>query len=328
MIKSPRFSTTKTAETNAHKKTGHGSRTQRRAANPPATRYHAVPTEFICIDGEGITLPNGDHRYVLLGVGDQQITNPAGLSWVECFEFLWSAFRPGSVAYVGFFLGYDFVQMLRGLPEERARMLLTKEGRIKRKPHSDKRFMPFPVRYAGWEFDILGTKRLKLRKEGSKRWMNICDTGPFFQKSFLAVVNPKEWSKPVVTPEEYAVLVRGKRNRSSAILDADMCRYNALENECLSRILCRLNEGFKELGIYLRPSQWFGPGQAAQAWLESRAITSERLQEVTPHAVLEAARCSYFGGWFEIMAHGILPATTWEYDINSAYPHIISTLPC
>lgn len=36
---------------------------------------------------------------------------------------------------------------------------------------------------------------------------------------------------------------------------------------------------------------------------------------------------SYYGGWFEIAMHGIIPAA-FEYDINSAYPYIIQSLPC
>jgi hypothetical protein len=320
--------------------TGHNAARDKRARqwNPtrshnPAmsTRYHNVPTTFIGIDGEGVTLPDGTHLYVLIGVADQQITNPDGLTWDEIFEFLWEQFLEHgttSVAYVGFFLGYDFTQWFKKLPEERARMLLTAEGRAKRKPKDKRRIQPFPVKYGEWEFDILGTKRFKLRKAGAKRWMNICDTGPFFQKSFLKVIDPKEWSDPIVSPEEYAQIAAGKEKRSTAILDRDMLHYNARENEILSRVMMRLNEGFQSLGIHLKPSQWFGPGQGAQAWLESRAITTERLAEVTPQLVLEHARESYFGGWFEIMAHGIIPGITYEYDINSAYPYIISKLPC
>jgi hypothetical protein len=268
------------------------------------------------------------HKYVLLGVGDRQIENPDGLTWEECFEFLWSEFATGQVAYVGFFLGYDFIQMLRTLRVERARMLLTAEGRAKRRPRSDKLRMPFPVECNGWEFDILGSKRLRIRKSGASRWMKICDTGPFFQKSFLSVINPVNWQEPIVTQEEYDEVSRGKARRSSAYLDDDMRRYNRLENAVLSRVLGSLERGFQELGVSLSPGQWFGPGQAASAWLKGRAITAGRLAEVVPPDALEAARESYFGGWFEIMAHGLVPGVTWEYDINSAYPAVISKLPC
>jgi hypothetical protein len=306
--------------------------TRNRSRDAKAKTRNTGPLEFIGVDGEGVTLADGTHRYVLLGVGDQQIENPDGLTWEECFEFLWSQFRTGPTAYTGFFLGYDFIQMLRGLREERARMLLTAEGRAKRAPNpakgKGKRVMPFPVECAGWEFDILGTKRLKIRKKGSKRWMYICDTGPFFQKSFLAVIDPREWSDPVVTQEQYDRLVAGKGKRGTAVLDDDMRRYNREENAALSTVLGRLDDGLRSLGIELAPGQWFGPGQAASAWLKGRAITAEALSAVVPAGALEAARASYFGGWFEIMAHGIVPGITYEYDINSAYPYIISTLPC
>src|ERR1700722_15581596 len=331
-----RSTISKMTETETHKRTHNGARQQWRKDNPAHTRYNGVPTEFVAVDGEGQNFPSGrngwvlldEHRYVLLGVADDYITNPNGLSLEECFEFLWSKFRTGSVAYVGFFLGYDFIQMLKNLPEERARMLLTKEGIAKRKPKNTKRVHPFPVEWHGWQFDILGTKRLRLRPVGETRWMNICDTGPFFQKSFMKVIDPKEWAEPIVTEEEYEILKTGKARRSSAILDSDMLAYNQLENAVLPRVLGQLNDGFKSLGIHLRPSQWFGPGQAAQAWLKGRAPTAELIQSITPHPVLEVARMTYFGGWFEIMAHGIVPGITHEYDINSAYPYIISTLPC
>lgn len=276
-------------------------------------------------------MEDGSHRYVLLGCGDQQISNPEGLSWEEICEFLWEQFLENgtkSVAYTGFFLSYDFIQWIRNLPEERARMLLTAEGKAKRQPKSAKRPHPFPVRFGEWEFDLLGTKRFKLRKIGHSRWMNICDTGPFFQKSFLKVINPEEWSDPIVSPTEYDQVARGKSNRAVASLDVDMHRYNALENEILARVLGRLNDGFQSLGIHLKPGQWFGPGQAAQAWLKGRVITGEELRECVPPEVLEFAIASYFGGWFEIMAHGPIPGITYEYDINSAYPFVISTLPC
>jgi hypothetical protein len=310
-------------------KSHNGSRTVKREVRRES------PTEFIAVDGEGVTRPDGSHAYVLLAVGDQQVSNPDGLTWLEIVEFLWEQFNEQGTdkAYVGFFLGYDFVQWLKHLPEERARRLLTAEGRAlrKRKPRPNGQVIPFPypVQYGDWEFDILGSKRFKLRKIGAPKWMSICDTGPFFQSSFVNVIDPDNWEKePVVSQAEFEIILKGKAQRSDAVLDSDMRKYNLLENEVLSRTMQRLDKGFRNLGIHLRPNQWFGPGQAAQAWLDGRAITSQRLQEVAPHGYLQAARASYFGGWFEIMVHGLVPLSSYEYDINSAYPHVISQLPC
>lgn len=307
-------------ESASHKRTSHAARSRRREAQKTA------PLNFVCVDGEGQTFEDGTHRYVLLGVGQEQIENPDGLSWEEILSFLYSQFQPGGTAFTGFFLGYDFVQWLRKLPEERARMLLTAQGKAKRQ-RTSVRPDPFPVEYHDWEFDILGNKRFKLRPSGESRWMYICDTGPFFQKSFLRVIDPGEWPG-LVTPEEYADIERGKNSRAAATLGPEMRRYNKLENELLARVLHELDKGFRELDIHLSPKQWFGPGQAAQQWLEGRAPESGEVQDLVPDAFLSAARDSYYGGWFEIMAHGLVPGSTYEYDINSAYPHVISSLPC
>src|SRR5690348_11255371 len=242
-------------------------------------------SEFICIDGEGINV-NGEHRYALLGVGKEYIVNEQGITWSEAFEFIYSFYRK-SVAFCGFFLSYDFNQLFKTLPEERAATLLTAEGRAKRKRRG-KNPAPWPVECEGWEFDLLGMKRLKIRpktceclrqrgkkmcKHKPKPWMYICDTGPFFQQAFLSVINPKSWKEPIVTPEEYAIIERGKLHRSDADkVDSDMIVYNGLENEILARVLGQLDKGFREIGVTLPPSKWFGPGQAAQAWLVSNGV--------------------------------------------------------
>lgn len=306
--------------------------------------HHAEPgvREFVGIDGEGINV-NGEHRYALLGIGNQYITDNTGILWDDAFAFMYEHYSKGR-AITGFYLGYDFNQLFKTLPEERARMLLTPAGRAARQSRG-KSPMPFPVRYRNWEFDILGMKRLKLRpkfcdcefqpgkpacKCRKPPWLYVCDTGPFFQQSFLAVIDPTKWVEPIVSPEEYEIIREGKAKRAAATrVDDDMIRYNQMENNILCRALRALDTGFRGMDVILPPSKWFGPGQAAQAWLRVQGVKPTKdLLPCIPDYYLEAARKSYFGGWFEIMMHGIVPGVTHEYDINSAYPHIISELPC
>lgn len=333
---------------------------QRRTAQSDRRRAErqAHDVEFIGVDGEG-TGRWKDHRYVLLGVGDRNLESSDGLTFTSIMDFLYTSYKTSpDASFVGFFLGYDFTQWFRTLPEERARMLLTPEGRAKRVRRTAQYLGPFPVNYDGWEFDILGMKRFKLRPEGTKgNWMYVCDAGPFFQASLMSVIDPRKWEEPVVTREEYALLEEGKANRDSAVLDERMRAYNTLENRVLARLMGRVNTGLVAAGIRLRKNQWFGPGQAAQAWLNGiRAPTGDVVREalyqhgadgvraeghpvplslvtgLTERSVRtslpDAARMSYYGGWFEIFAHGHIPGDTWEYDINSAYPAIISALPC
>lgn len=295
--------------------------------------------DFVAVDGEGITLP-GEHRYVLFGVGDQQIEDPNGLHWTDVFEFLYSQCKPHT-AYVGFFLGYDFTQIIKTMPEDRAYMMLTSQGRALRQ-HKLAGKVPHPVESNGWQYDMLGMKRLRIRPKDCdcpiptcgcdfRPWQYICDVGPFFQASFLSVIDPSGWAEgtEIVTAEEFELIKQGKDRRDVARLDDDMRSYNLLENDVLVRVMRTLDKGLRAIDIHLPPSKWFGPGQAAQAWLKGEDVPAkEAILKHVPMWFLEAARKSYYGGWFEIFMHGLIPGESHEYDINSAYPAIIADLPC
>jgi hypothetical protein len=308
--------------------------------------------EFIMVDGEG-TGDGADHKYVLLGVGDRQLEKPEGFTDVtQIFRFLYDQFQAHpNACFAGFYLGYDFNMWLRLLPRDRAFYLLSAIGRLKRQrickcsrsvrcKHS--RIAPHPVEYNGWQFDILGFKRLRLRPKnctcqqatckcnGQAAWMYVNDAGPFFQASLISVIDPRKWSEPIVTQAEYDLILEGKSQRGAAELDDSMRKYNALENAVGARLLTQLNAGFTAAGIRLNKRQWFGPGQAAQQWmrLENKLGATTDAVRALPRALKEAIIATYYGGWFEIPCHGILPGIAWEYDLNSAYPAIASRMPC
>jgi hypothetical protein len=301
--------------------------------------------EFIGVDGEGVTREDGTHDYVLLSVGDTSLARGGrALHHDEIFEFLYEQFELNpTAAYVGFFLGYDFTQWVKTLPRGRAWYLLHKDGIAKRTPQRDGpgRY-PWPVNTDWWEFDILADKRFKLRPrapQGAEKsdWMYICDAGPFFQTSFLSVLDPKAWpgGEPPIPREQYELILEGKNHRATAQYDNAMVRYNVAENQALSVVMDALNRGFVDAGVRLKRNQWFGPGQAAAGWLAQHsdhyAQSSDEhlgLIDIVPHNVLNAGRASYYGGWFEIFCHGLIPGDAYEYDVNSAYPFAISQLPC
>jgi hypothetical protein len=307
------------------------------------------------------------HHYVLLSAADQSMDKDGEvLRHDEVFEFLYQQkLEHPNAAFVGFFLGYDFSQWLKSMPASRGDSLFHPMGIQKRMPKNPDLKYPFPVRHGQWEFDMLGMKRFKLRPAVKKdmwpqcevahkvpdqieecaagkhnkhpyKWMYINDAGAFFQTALLNAINPEKWATgtAVVTAEEYAILAKGKENRSDAKYDtpeerAEMQRYNVLENDVLARLMRTVNRGFVADGIRLRTDQWYGPGQAAQAWLRNiKAPTGEQVREAVPVWAIEAARMSYYGGWFETFVNGVIPGTTHAYDINSAYPYAIANLPC
>jgi len=218
-------------------------------------------------------------------------------------------------------------------------MLLTIEGKAKR-AHRVKGKEPHPVEYQGWQFDLLGSKRLRIRPKLCKcrypscrckkaPWCFLCDVGGFFQTSFLNVIDPKGWQgEGVCSKEEYERIKKGKEKRGSAELDDQMREYMHLEIVVLERVMSVLAEGLRAIGIGLSARQWFGPGQAAAKWLKGKIRPADELREIIPRWFWEAGKASYYGGWFETFIHGHIKGTVHEYDINSAYPSIIASLPC
>lgn len=302
------------------------------------SHHKAGVSRFVAIDGEGITLPDGTHKYVLIRLGtNPPLENPRGLYWQDIFKYLYSYYQPGT-AYVGYYLGYDFTQILRTMREDRAKKLLTREGQASRR--MDK--LPgvlMPVESDGWQFDILSGRRLRIRpkicrcrismcKCKKPPWMYICDSGGFFQTSFLVAINPAKWPEPILSDDEYELIRRGKEHRADAELDDDMRMYNRLENDVMARLMVRVDDGLKRLGVTLSAKQWFSPAQAAQTWMKGRVPTREQIEENVPAWLREAARASFIAGWFEIMCHGHIPGITYQYDINSAYPAVAWQLPC
>lgn len=405
---------------------------------------------FVGVDGEGVDRPDGRHEYVMLSVGDRTLWEDGNaLSLKSILAFLYDEYaaKP-EAAYVGFFLGYDFIQWEKLLPERQAWLLLTTKGIVERKSRSQLRANPYPdaVVWEGWEIDIMAGRRFKLRPhvhhvseynglcrnrtcrkvmvdgtwnpandngptsfihgemewtipddgntvefEGSAEafwellapsrkhttgtgthkakaygWMYICDTGPFWQTSFLNVINPEAWDgHPVCTDEEYRTVVKGKADRGiiadygSVDYRNEMQAYNILENDILSRVTTRLNQGFmnEHIPIKIPKTDWYGPGRAAQLWMDqlhalcrdpsaaesnkvrarNQAMELPRANETgllnadvymsMPSWYYDAAQASYYGGWFEQFMHGHI-GNVWEYDINSAYPFIIASLPC
>jgi hypothetical protein len=242
-------------------------------------------------------------------------------------------------------------------------MLFTKKGIASRKRRDGSNPTPFPVYWRPernasreWEIDTLGDKRIKLRpcerrwrnferpeeqvegKPKSLPWMYICDTFSFFQCSFLKATDPsprlKVGTELVATPEQHEKMKLGKARREDATFEDTLDDYCPTECEVLARLLKQLNQGLVENGIKLPRAKFFGPGQAAQATMDLICkrdgvdFTRKTIETHVPFEFREAARHSYLGGWFEVFKHGLHEGSAYEYDINSAYPKIMTQLPC
>jgi hypothetical protein len=146
----------------------------------------------------------------------------------------------------------------------------------------------------------------------------------------------------IVTRDEFIKIREGKSRRATAVLDDEMREYNALENLVLARVMVHYKAGLEHFGITLGHDEWYGPGAAAGKWIHNtgKKAACNPTGVVNPfdnnnlpigplrEIINDVSAAAYRGGWFELLAHGHVPGTTWEYDVNSAYPHIIRGLPC
>lgn len=283
---------------------------------------------FIGIDGEGYG--EGNHTYGLLSVGDRSIQRDRGLHYSAIFQFLWDCYKEDrerapqgmSIVYAGFFLKYDFTQWTKTLKDSIGYMLFSAEGMKNRIDFKNQNYMR-PVVYDGWEISFMnGMKQMQLSKVDEQGIMYINDCGPTFNEPFLNVIDPNRWEPGFITQDEYDTILEGKNQRGTNF--EGMKKYNVLENELLARVLNEYEKGFRAMGLNMKSTQWYGPGVVAQEWLNS---INAPICKGIPDYVNAAAQESYYAGWMEIYNHGHVK-DVYSYDINSAYPYQIVSLPC
>ena len=76
-------------------------------------------------------------------------------------------------------------------------------------------------------------------------------------------------------------------------------------------------------GFY--PARWISSGYLAEKVLLNNQIEIPKFNTV-PYEIQELAFRSYFGGRFEILKRGFI-GTAYLYDINSAYPFVLTQFP-
>lgn len=289
---------------------------------------NAAIRAFRAVDGEGGNVPElvrvmgemqavgNRHQYLSLRAGDRLLETGKPLSWEECFRFLCDL--PRYCIPVAYFFDYDVTMMIRTLPQEVAVRLLERHKR------SDGHGHVTPVKHGGFEFDYLPHKEFKVRPAGRSWWSVVSDTGSFFQMSFLKTL--QKWN--IGTPEEQEMIRRGKEMRADfAETDEEIRAYNALECLLLEQLMTEFRNVCEDIG-YL-PGKWQGPGNLAAAMLKTHNVpTHDDIPIMSNHTFRMLAQESYYGGRFEITCTGHISQAVYQYDINSAYPYIIRSLPC
>lgn len=272
---------------------------------------------FVAWDGEGITTPDGVHRYVMLAVKSRTdsdyIQNVHGLGTAEIFDFV-MAFKEreekGSinVIYGG---GYDFNMFFRDLPKEV----------VDRLYHSDyARWQGYRLAWRPGKSFYIG-KLNAFGKPIKGSGVTFYDVVSFFQCPFVKACDDYLGSNFY----ERDKIVANKALRSSFTEDdvPTVRDYNDAELYNLLALMEELRLRLNRCG--LRPRRWDGPGAVASALL-LRENVKDGMAE-TPAEVARASRYAYAGGRFEVIQFGNYDGKVYEYDVNSAYPAALRSVP-
>jgi hypothetical protein len=307
---------------------------------------------FMAIDGEGGgTDALGRQNYFLMiasgGMpGEEHILHREGkpLSTRNCLEFLLSL--PAEPILVGYGIGYDANQILRGMREATQRRILNPpQGR---NGPCYTYWGDYAVIYQQGQYfrvariDRSGTKPTIIR--GSCR--TIHEELGFFQCTFVKAV--EDWG--IGNEQERVIIAANKIQRAEFLQLTDtIIGYCKLECRYLAMLMTEFREVCTAAGIL--PKQWSGAGWLASSLLEKHGIPkrpltarevaalAERKQSKNPKSAAlrrpkrdpqfeVAANLAYYGGRFETSQIGSISKPVYQYDKKSAYPAAMPHLPC
>lgn len=281
---------------------------------------------FVGIDGEGITVGN-KHYYNLITARcsdmDKTVIYPAQnkrLSTWEIFDFIrrrLSEFRHEKAIFVMFSFDYDITKWLQDLThEELSELYLTTKVHVTSPSGIDYIITYFRRKFFTLRF-IYKDKTGRLRNTA----VTIYDVFSFFGTSFVKSL--QQWGFQV---PDFLKEMKGERGNFKNIDQQTIIDYNALECELLCQLMNKVREALYRENIPL--SKWHGSGAVAQKLLEVQGVKNQiQITQITHNSDLhDALMGSYFGGRFELFRKGII-SRTYQYDINSAYPYAMSTLP-
>lgn len=272
---------------------------------------------FLGIDGEGWTT-NNEHNYHMIVTSDptMYISSETPLSTVDSLRFIANIPRVQNRHIVAYFFDYDVTMILRDIardePELAATLFVDDQSHY--------------VWYMGYGIKYMPHKHLTVLGPNQQYPVTIHDMQGFFQSAFVKSLEKFD----IGTEAERSAMAAMKDQRSvfDASGRAEILKYS--QKEC--QFMVQLAEKIRDLShaVKLNPYPYEGPGGLASRAL-ARYYTRDRHHasiENMPEDVQRLLPLTMYGGRFETLACGPIPKVVKEYDRHSAYPAIMSDLPC
>jgi hypothetical protein len=253
-----------------------------------ARRCRRKKRPFMAVDGEGGGTDNlGRQNYFLMTAsaqtsGDEHILHRQGkpLSTRDGLEFILSL--PADPILVGYGVGYDATQILRGIKPQTLRQILN--------PRHGKNgpcytyWGDYAIIYQQGQYirvariERSGEKPAVIR--GSCR--TVYETLGFFQCAFVKAID--NWA--IGNEQERAIIAANKLQRDEFTQLTDIIiEYCKLECRYLAMLMTEFREVCATAGIL--PKQWSGAGWLASALLEKHGIPKRPLTASETAAVAE-----------------------------------------
>lgn len=270
---------------------------------------------FVGIDGEGWNNEHGRHIYTMICTSTNAgVINARGLPTEQCLAFISSLPLVKQQYYVSYFFDYDVTMILQDLTisdPDIARTLFTNGNRY--------------TWWRGYGIKYHPHKMLTVTKRGGHA-VTIHDTGGLFQSSFVAALR----KYGIGTDAELQHIETMKLARSTFEPDELKAIYRYSQHEC--KLLVQLIEHIRDAGLKakLSPYPYEGPGGLATHALV-RYYGRERHNDtmaIMPDEFETIMLATMYGGRFETLCVGNINEPVREYDLSSAYPAAMSTLPC
>lgn len=257
--------------------------------------------DVIAVDGEGVSDPDGVHRYTLLASSIGKYVEGSDLSTVQCFEYLLGL--PKAIT-VGFSINYDVNMWLRDIPTDHLKELLQAEALY---------WKTYKIQYIPSKQTIISDQR--------GRKVHIYDVFGFFQTSFVKALSEWQIGDPSIIAEIAAM--KERRGTFSEKERRQIRDYCLAECDLLVELMQRLIAATERAEIPCH--RWYGVGALASGMLQKYGV--KEYTGTAPNYIKDEILSGYYGGRFEIARSGDI-GKVYAYDIKSAYPSVARDLPC
>ena len=240
----------------------------------------------------------------LLAVSDGNHTNDISFEKIAKFLLRYEGY------WIFFYnLGYDAECILKLLPEN-----ILKSYRWKK---------VLEFEYKGCKIHYIDRKKLTISK--GHHTISCYDIAQYYEGKPLTGAYADSISKPL--DPQYLIM---KKKRKSFSKHYNSRHKNEVRKYCIQDCILTkelaenwLETFYNTFGFYV--ANWISSGYLAEKVLIKNGIYIPFFNEI-PYEIQELARYSFYGGRFELIQRGFI-GYCCLYDINSAYPYALTTLP-